>query len=155
MDNTFHSAFSMKNIIFSLKLYPRTLHSHTKASDEELWRFLWSAPRTNGWVNNRDAGGLRTHRAQYDVILIRVCIKSIDTRARHACGTPVSIGVYCIMHILLFWNQFRVQRHVLPHYPMKYRSHKMDIGNSQIVLESEGITIYIITNTVGTLLCFS
>ena len=31
----------------------------TKASDAELWCFLWSAPWINGWVNNRNAGDLR------------------------------------------------------------------------------------------------
>ena len=35
----------------------------TKAGDAELW--------TNSWVNNRDAGGLRRHRAHYDVIAMR------------------------------------------------------------------------------------
>ena len=39
----------------------------TKASDGELWCFLWS---TNGWVNNRDAGDLRRHRAHYDVTVM-------------------------------------------------------------------------------------
>ena len=37
--------------------------SVTQTSDTELWCFLW----TNGWVNNQDAGGLRRHRAHYDV----------------------------------------------------------------------------------------
>ena len=31
----------------------------TKASDAELWCFLWSAPELSGWVNNREAGDLR------------------------------------------------------------------------------------------------
>ena len=42
----------------------------TKASDAELWCFLWSAPWINSWVNNREAGDLRRHRAQYDVIVM-------------------------------------------------------------------------------------
>ena len=42
----------------------------TKASDVELWCFLWSAPWTNGWVNNREAGDLRRHLAHYDVIVM-------------------------------------------------------------------------------------
>ena len=37
----------------------------TKASDAELWYFLWSAPWIHGWVNNRDAG-------DYDVIVMWV-----------------------------------------------------------------------------------
>ena len=40
----------------------------TKASDAELWCFLWSAPWINGWVNNREAGDLKRHRDHYDVI---------------------------------------------------------------------------------------
>ena len=43
----------------------------TKASDAELWCFLWSAPWTNSWGNNREVGGLRHHRAHYDVIVMR------------------------------------------------------------------------------------
>ena len=46
------------------------IHPLTKASDAELWCFLWSAPRINGWVNNREAGDLRRYRAHYDVILM-------------------------------------------------------------------------------------
>ena len=42
----------------------------TKASDAELWCFLWSAPWINGWVNNREAGDLRHQSAHYDVIVI-------------------------------------------------------------------------------------
>ena len=45
----------------------------TKASDAELWFFfmfsliyVW----TNSWVNNRDTGDLRCHRAHYDVIVM-------------------------------------------------------------------------------------
>ena len=43
----------------------------TKASDAELWCFVWSAPWINGWVNNREAGDLRRHRAHYDVIVMK------------------------------------------------------------------------------------
>ena len=42
----------------------------TKASDAELWCFLWSAPWINGWVNNREAGHLRRHRTHYNVIVM-------------------------------------------------------------------------------------
>ena len=42
----------------------------TKASDAELWCFLWSAPWINAWVNNRETGDLRRHRAHYDVIVM-------------------------------------------------------------------------------------
>ena len=43
----------------------------TKASDAELWCFLWSLPWINGWVNNREAGDLRGHRTHYDVMVMR------------------------------------------------------------------------------------
>ena len=43
---------------------------HTKASDAELWCLLWSAPWINGWINNREAGGLKRHRAHHDVIVM-------------------------------------------------------------------------------------
>ena len=50
----------------------------TKASDAELWYFLWSAPwKKSGWVNNDEAGDLRRHRAHYDVT---VMVKKIDAR---------------------------------------------------------------------------
>ena len=42
---------------------------HTKASDAELWCFLWSALWIKGWVNNCEAGDLGRHCAQYDVIV--------------------------------------------------------------------------------------
>ena len=42
----------------------------TKASDAELWCFLWSAPCTNGWVNNREPGDLRRQRAHHAVIVM-------------------------------------------------------------------------------------
>ena len=40
----------------------------TKASDAEIWCFLWSASLINGWINNRETGDMRRHRAHYDVI---------------------------------------------------------------------------------------
>ena len=41
---------------------------HTKASDAELWWFLWLmiCARINGWVNNGEAGDLRRSRAHFD-----------------------------------------------------------------------------------------
>ena len=42
----------------------------TEASDADLWCFSLNCARINGWVNNREAGDLRRHRAHYDVIVI-------------------------------------------------------------------------------------
>ena len=44
-----------------------------KASDAELWFFSLICTWTNGWVNSRDAGDLRRHRAHYDVTVMRYC----------------------------------------------------------------------------------
>ena len=41
----------------------------TKASDADLWCFLWSAPWINGWVNNHEAGDLRCHHASCDIVI--------------------------------------------------------------------------------------
>ena len=42
----------------------------TKASNAELWFFIWSAPWINGWANNHENGYLRRHRAPHDVIVM-------------------------------------------------------------------------------------
>ena len=42
----------------------------TKASDAELWCFLWSEAWINGWVNIRKAGDLRRHHAHYHFIVM-------------------------------------------------------------------------------------
>ena len=46
-----------------------------RANYVELWCFLWSVPWINGWVNNREAGDLRCHRAHYDVIVMRTLVR--------------------------------------------------------------------------------
>ena len=43
----------------------------TKASDAELRCFLWS------WINNREAGDLRRHRAHYDVTVMSCCFQPL------------------------------------------------------------------------------
>ena len=53
----------------------------TKASDAELWCFLWICAWTNGWANNRDAVDLRHNRVHYDVNIMA----SADRSARHCC----------------------------------------------------------------------
>ena len=49
----------------------------TKASDVELWCFLWFAPekkKKNDWANNGDSKDLRCHHAHYDVtVMSTVC----------------------------------------------------------------------------------
>ena len=49
----------------------------TKASDTELWCFLWSASWINGWVNSREAGDLRRHGTHYEVIVMNLLFVNI------------------------------------------------------------------------------
>ena len=42
----------------------------TTASDAELWCFFFIRAWINDWVNTREAGDLRRHRAHYDVIMM-------------------------------------------------------------------------------------
>ena len=51
----------------------------TKASDAELWCFLWWI---NGWVNNGEAGDLRRLRAHYDVIVMLSCGRCYQSQVR-------------------------------------------------------------------------
>ena len=46
--------------------------SPMNSPDKSRWRgaLMFSSIWTNGWVNNRDVGDLRRHRAHYDVIVI-------------------------------------------------------------------------------------
>ena len=67
----------------------------TKASDAELWCFLWSAPWIYGWVNNREAGDLRRHRAHYDVIVM-------ITNKHHRTWVQQPL---VLSHLLRPWNQ--------------------------------------------------
>ena len=43
----------------------------TKASGAVFWSFPLLCAWINGWVNDREAGDLRRHRAHYDVIAMR------------------------------------------------------------------------------------
>ena len=72
--------------------------SLTKASGAELWCFLWSAgPWINGWVNNREAGDLRRHRAHYDVIVMtKPCVLyPLKTESCHDANFDVTRSFLC------------------------------------------------------------
>ena len=47
----------------------------TKASDVELWCFLW----INGWANNQDAGDLRHHHTHHDVTVMLLLVTFLYT----------------------------------------------------------------------------
>ena len=65
--------------------------SFTKASDAGLWYFHWYVHEKNVWVNNREAGDLRHHRAHYDVIVM----------LWH--DATISDGTYCVLHV--YWSR--------------------------------------------------
>ena len=44
----------------------------TKATDAELWYFLWPAPGQTIWSNNRYTGDFRRHRVHYDVTVMKL-----------------------------------------------------------------------------------
>ena len=60
---------------------PPTSHTH-----KGQWRgglmFSSISAWTNGWVNNRDAGDLRRHRAHYDVIVMHQRLDTVKTYYR-------------------------------------------------------------------------
>ena len=53
----------------------------TKASDAEIWCFFSPMSSINGWVNNLEAGDLRRHCANYDVIVMDNDLLLGSTRA--------------------------------------------------------------------------
>ena len=55
------------------RLIPRT-----KASDAELWCFLWSAPEQQ-LSKNGDVGDLRRHRAHYDIIVMATNVRHLKS----------------------------------------------------------------------------
>ena len=58
-----------------------------KASDAELWFFSLICAWINGWVNNREAGDLRRHRARYDVSVMHW---EFMHTSPHFMGPPLS-----------------------------------------------------------------
>ena len=91
----------------------------TKAGDAELWCFLWSAPWINGWVNNREAGDLRRHRAHYDAIVMRNVIKHIDysTNLIWVVGydrpfSYINSSSEIFLFILMLWQNNQNQFHM-------------------------------------------
>ena len=60
-------------------------------------------PWTNGWINNRDAGDLRRHRAHYNVAVIRLCFQAHETwMVVPGRGSHMSAGT-----TMLWWSMVR------------------------------------------------
>ena len=67
----------------------------TKASDAELWCFLWY-----GWVNNREADHLRRYRAHYDVTAMYSLALFAKCKIYHkSLGSYINHGVMTSQHI--------------------------------------------------------
>ena len=95
----------------------------TKASDVELWCFLWSVP----WINNREAGDLRRHCANYDVIVM----VSIHLQIRLWTYNRYSIAHPCggeREREIQFIGLFEDRGHQGPYTPYKPFNHNLYIG---------------------------
>ena len=79
---TFHMMTSSNGNIFRLtghlcgEFIGHRWIPRTKASDAELWCFLWSTLRIKRRVDNREAGYLRHHSAHYDFIVMKSSLLS-------------------------------------------------------------------------------
>ena len=81
---------------------------HTKASDAELWCFSLICTRINGWVNNREAGDLRRHRAHYDVIVMILSVASHRSREHGALFPLALCSLWCVRMIgyMMAWSSY-------------------------------------------------
>ena len=99
----------------------------TKASDAELWCFLWSAPWIDGWVNNRedgdlrrhhawrndwvnngDTGDLRRHRAHYDVTVMAWWHHGISVLLALGAGNLMICGLPSQRELIWSFDDFPV-----------------------------------------------
>ena len=68
----------------------------TKASDAELWCFLWSAPEYN-----RENSDLRRYGAHYDAIVMKRSIfncklNGLMQKLRNSSGKAIELRIFCI-----------------------------------------------------------
>ena len=100
---------SVHDDVIKCKYFPRYgpfvrgIHrSPVNSPHKGQWRgalcFLWSVPEKTRWVNNREAGDLRRHRAHYDVFVMSSCI--------HVICLPINLSQTSLIH-----GPFTVLRH--------------------------------------------
>ena len=66
-----------------------------------MFSLIWAG--ANGWVNNRDAGDLRRHRAHYDVIVMETLIISfLQVQTKHIVWQMFNIGVTGRQHLSVY-----------------------------------------------------
>ena len=74
----------------------------TKASDAELLIFSLTCVWINGWVNNRETGDLRRHRAHYDVSVLSIHLFVVYTYSETGITwTPILMRFK--RHLIKFW----------------------------------------------------
>ena len=114
-----------------------------------LWRELVNSPHKgqwrgalifsficawiNGWVNNRQVGVLRLHRALYDVIVV-TCEQH---ELRHkGCSVILGPGL-CLWPITWLFNCVLLTKQwdILPQNFVKFRSHEIGFWHCRIVLK--------------------
>ena len=106
----------------------------TKASDAELWCFLWTISDAwiNCWVNNRVAGDLRRYRAHYDVTVMQDC--NIRRHQFTYENFPVTLSIYPVKvtHLVLTMKLPTKLWWILNICPYKPCSHMMTPSNGNI-----------------------
>ena len=90
--------------------FVRGIHrSQVNSPHKGQWRqvlmFSLICPWTNGWVNNRNAGELRRHRAHYDVIVMWLAHE-----ANRGMSFVSSYGLFCVLPSSLYCS---VQCHII------------------------------------------
>ena len=100
-----------------------------KASDAELWCFLWPVPWINDWVANREAGGLRRHRCNYDVIVMTLLQSQTIFTAQYVTGL-IGLLSYVRFNRLIYiyqrttwWNIIHVSYAVCKTYLFEHEIH--------------------------------
>ena len=116
----------------------------TKASDAELWCFLWIA---NSWANNLDAGDLRRHRAHYDItvmtwrlLIARWCEIVFVTDSCHfdhiGCTESCQNDNFPCTH----WRIFRQNNISISLISLHLNEHNDTVGQSDPVITRFNIT---------------
>ena len=80
----------------------------TKASDVELWCFLW----INGWANNQDTGDLRHHHTHHDVTVMLLLVTFLYTVIMWSLTnrTVTTTNSMCLQtkwsthYVMIFWH---------------------------------------------------
>ena len=72
----------------------------SKASDAELWCFLWSASEQNGSANNRGASDLICHLAFYDAKVMTVPINIYRQMCMSITAPLITFWIFCLLLML-------------------------------------------------------